>query len=225
MAWADLIADDYLVWAADSPLTGTYVSVSDAGNTSVSLTHIDNAQLTRKEIEASGGAYTSLDRVFNIPNTLLGLVAKPGDYLTISSESITNGGDSITYTVLDAQRQVWGTVTRCVCRDPIICYQLAQRVDVYEATFAQDEAASRVPTFSVKYSAVPARIQEISGEPSDERGKRTMRRRFNIFVAQHLELSTDDEIRFDGERYAVIGWRNPDRLGELMTLECNGKDD
>jgi hypothetical protein len=214
---------NYRMWTNTVAITLT--SKSNGGDTTISVTHALNQALKREEIEKSNGRYSALDRVFNLPTTLLqGLTPKEGDSLSVTGETLTNGASAPTWLILEAQRLSWGYRWRLVCRDPIIVHQLADRVDIYEAVFAQDEAKSRVATFSLKYGALAARLQPQTGTQDDEHGKRSDFKDYLVFLSENVTVTTDDQVRHDDVIYQIDGWRQAERLGELMTLLVSRRD-
>ena len=208
-------SQDYLIW--DTYEAGTLTSRDNAGNTDLSIARAHRNALTRREIEASQGAYRGDDIAFHLPTALLGSTTpKSGDYWT--------DADSVRYNVLIAIRSTHKATWRIICRNPIIAYGLRQRVNIYQATFAQDAGKARTPTFTLKYPAVAARIQPQDGSQEDTRGKRLDRRRYTIWVAEDLDVSADDQVRFDDAIYTINSWRGMETLDNLMALDCTRRD-
>lgn len=181
-------------------------------------------QISTREQAASGGVYQAGDVRWHIPKTLLldaaanGLEPKPGDYL---QESIDEDEESFrNWTILAVEKATLDTRWGLVCRDLRIAFDLRELVEVWSPDNAQDQAVSRVPVFSPRITGLAARIQEVSADVVDERGKRGLRHRYEVFVERRITVSNEDQLRdASGNVYEVRGYRQPDRIDELQLIE------
>ena len=93
--------------------------------------------LTNKELAASFGAYTALDRAWLIPTENVSFEVKPGDYVT--------DRHNVQWTVLESDKNTWGTWFKCPSRDPIIAHNLSQTVQIWTPINTQSASGHRVP--------------------------------------------------------------------------------
>lgn len=153
--------------------------------------------LRKAELAASGGAYTSLDRVWLIPSTsfLPDFQPKPADV-------VTDAGGA-TWTVLDVEagKESYGGPTwKLTTRNPIIAYQLQDLVDVQQSGLSLDAAGVAVRAWppaggTVLAAAAPCRVQPLSQEVKDERGLRGGETHYSIHLARQLNIVNVREVR------------------------------
>ncbi len=202
---------DYVLW--DLAEAVTFTASATAGNTNVSVATALRAQPEERERAPSGGVYAGFDLTWYLPGPLLsGHSPKPGDLVT--------DGSSVPYTVLktnyDQLDKVWVLYTV----DLILANDLRDTVDIYGPTDGQDAGGARVPSFAPVYSSLAARVQEVQGEVATERGKHGTRQRFDVFLTTRVSVTIHHQVRKGATIYSVTGWRNPDRIDELMVLNC-----
>lgn len=191
----------------------TYRSKNRFIYSNTSVTKALRAQPTERERAPTGGVYTGFDLIWVISDTLLTSTPKPGDLVKDSSE--------LEWTVLTAEYdqldQVWNLTTV----DLSLANDLKDKIDIYQPDSTVDTAGAYNPTFTTKYASLNCRIQEISGSESEQRGLRGTLKRYEIYLAKQVEVST----RFyaqdsEGNKYDIVSWSNPDRIDELQVLSC-----
>lgn len=204
------LSQDYRIF--DNLEAGTLTSKRTSGDVMFPVEQALRRALTKKELADSYGRYTGLDVVWHLPKDLIPAVdPKPGDIWT-DDETETD------WTILEAKFNTLKSMWRCVSRDPVIVFDLRQLLDVYEPTAALGVTGVREPVYAASYTAIAGRIQEADGSQVEDRGKRGTLKRFNIFVADQLTLTTDSQIRHNGTIYSVKGWRGRESIGQLMTI-------
>ena len=104
--FAAAIAQDYKCIDGHETITHTNKTAS-ATNTD-SVAYAVRYDITRREVQASEGAYTSKDAIWELPATLCAYEPKEGDTIT--------GADARVWSILEVARQNWDTIYRCVCR-------------------------------------------------------------------------------------------------------------
>lgn len=219
MTGADL-QTDYTIW--DSREDVTYYSHASAGDTAYTLTAPDGngaakrRPLKWKEQAASAGAYIGQDRVWLVPNVLLPAALardglKAGDWVRDSS--------GVDWTVLEAEKIVWGTAWKLTTRALVLVYGLRDSVTILRPTNTQDVVGNRVPAYAAAYSAIAGKLQELQGERQEEHGKIGFLKRYAVYLGQRVTVTTEDRVQVDGVTYQITGYRDPDRLDVLMTLD------
>src|SRR5207302_1759319 len=135
-------SQDYLGW--DHTEQVTYRSTRH-GNMEDTLPTVLRAELTQRELASSGGVTTGLDLAFLIPAAVLspGFVPKPADVITDA-----NGTAYAVLQVVGQQRDATSfQVYKCICRDPIIAYDLQDMIAIERATISYDASGAVVKTF------------------------------------------------------------------------------
>jgi hypothetical protein len=214
--FAASIVNDYQSW--DDRESVAYTSVKNSGNVEYSLTDCLRRPLNFKELAASGGVYTSQDRVWLVPAAILpsGLngVAdlKPADFLT--------DGDSVQWTVLECAWNTLQTWWRLVTRNIVLAYDLRSTLSIINPINNQDASGNRIPNYNVEpaYSNVPCRIQEQEGNVAELLGKQEIKRTFIAYIGQRVTVTRESRVISGGVNYQVTGYRNPDRIDMLMEL-------
>lgn len=210
-------SDDWQVW--DGLETVTYASTRTAtgagGNAYAIVTAAAlRADTQQSETEPSGGRYAKGRLVWDLPASYLpGIECKPGDTLTDARND--------TWTVLESRWQVQGTIYRLETINLAVAYDLRELVSITRPTNTQDAAGGRVPTFAAVYSGVQARIQETTADVTDGMGRRQARRTYQVFIGSRPTLLIEDRlVDSAGVVYEITGWHAPDRIDQLMTLDC-----
>ena len=207
------IADDYKVWDGLEPIT--FARTRKAGSPQLDV--IDSAlrgQLTTKEIAASNGAYTSLDRVWLIPATLMVAIAKPGDKVIDQ--------DGSTWTALQVDLIALQTIYKLTTRNPVIAYDLRDLISVETPAdlSAQDATGAKAAKlWKTKYANIAARVQPQDSTVVDQRGIRGMLTRYNCYVEQAVAVTNEDRVTFAGRYYEIVAIHNAERLEDLTMLE------
>lgn len=215
---------DYLVWDGVQVVTHTAGRLGGGGTeTAVSLAK--RRALTYKELAASGGAYTGLDRVWLIPAAVLsaGFTIRPGDAITDAS--------SVAWTVLEATLGKFGQTWKLTCRDLVLVNALTYLIDIERAQLLQDAAGGTVRRWpgqggTVAYSQLRASVQPVEAAPADERGVRAGLAKYEVTVERQVALAFDrDRVKWTdttGQPHYldITGLRNPNRIDELPVLTC-----
>jgi hypothetical protein len=206
------LTGDWAVW--DGLESVTYRSVANTGDADYEVSDALRADLTFRELAASGGVYTTQDRKWLVPQSLLTPTPKPADLLI--------DGDDVQWTVLAVGRDNLQKVWELTCRDLVLAAALYDLVTVERVTYAQDDAGGRTyGEWTAVYTDIPARIQEGASETVDERGKRITRQSYVVYLAQRVTVTIEDRLKGpDGLIYEIRGSSNPDRIDELMQLQC-----
>lgn len=217
-------AADYLSWDGVEAVTHEAGRIAGGGTlTAVSVAKRRN--LTFKELSASGGAYTGLDKVWLVPAAVLGagFVIRPGDAIL--------DGAAVPWTVLEAGLGKFSQTWRLVSRDLVLAFALTYLVDVERARLEQDLPGGTVRRWpgqggTVPYPQLRANVQPDEAEAADERGMRAGLTRYRVVVERQVQLRLDrDRVKWTGidgaVRYLdVVRVRNPSRIDELPVLDC-----
>lgn len=182
--------------------------------------------LTKKELLASGGVYTGLDRVWLVPQSLLppGFAFKPADVV------IDLAGTR--WTVLEADHGKFGQTWRLTTRDLVLANDLRDTIDVERATISYDVAGAAIKTFPpagglALYPAVAARVQQTGESVVDQRGIRGPLRKYDVIVGRQVPLlSTEDRVKWTDPSTKqvayldIVGIRQPQQIDQLTVVEC-----
>ena len=185
--------------------------------------------LTVKELAASGGVYTGLDRVWLVPQAMLpqGFGFKPADVV------VDRAG--VRWTVLQTDWGKYGQTWKLTCRDLVLAYDLRDTIDVERATIRYDQAGAPVKDFPPAggqslYAQVPARVQLTGEEVTDQRGLRGPLRKYDVIVGRQVPLlSTEDRVKWTDPSTKqvvyldVLGLRQPERIEQLPVIEAEGR--
>lgn len=219
-------AGDYQSWDNVQAVTHTAGRLGGGGaDTAVAVAK--RRALTFKELTASAGAYTGLDRVWLVPAAVLagGFSITPGDTLTDAAGTA--------WTVLEAGLGKFGQTWKLTCRDLVLVNALTYLIDVERAHLTQDAAGGTVRNWpgsgaggTVPYAQIRASVQPDEAEPADERGVRSGLARYRVTVERQLALKLDrDRVRWTDAAGVthyldITRLRNPARIDELPVLDC-----
>jgi hypothetical protein len=218
------ISQDYLFYDNLEPVTYTFKNPSGS-DVPVAVSAALRADLTRKEIEYSNGAYCGLDIVWFLPDTLLRLQPGPND-LTPQPKPRDTVQDpaGTTWTVLESglinlgsSRGEW----RLVCRDPIIVYELRDLVNIEQPTITYDAAGAPVRTWAAIYTALACRVQPESADIADERGVRGQSTRYTVYLSQGVTVDVREcRVNWNGKLLDVVSYQDAERIDLLPFLTC-----
>ncbi len=224
------IAHDFTAWDGTEPVT---LESTRAGRGP----RLDTVAVAKKrnvrgrEKSPSQGTYVGYEVNWHLPTVMLsaGLVPKPGDAL------LEEGGRRWTVLTVDANRL--GYTYSCGCVDLVLANDLRELIDIERATIEHDAAGvprKRFPTGTEPLlggswvgKQVPASVQLTEAEPSDQRGLRAFKGRYDVVLGSPLEVTIEDRVRWVENgvtRYLdVVGIRNPTRIDELIVLTCEAR--
>ncbi len=211
------ISNDYLI--RDGREQVTYRSRDTrigSADTDFTITDAERRPLTFKELAASAGVYTGLDRAWIIPATLItaqSIVPKPADKIV--------DGDNTTWTVLNFERFSLDTEYKFFCRDLVLAYQLFDVIQI-DTPLKLTEGTTTINEWLPKHVDMDARIQLTGTEYREERGIRGTAKKFDIFCGDDVsDVSVDDRVvDKTGQVYEIRHIRNPQRIDELAVLEA-----
>jgi len=187
------------------------VTLKHRGSSSESIATALQRSLNTREIAASDGKYVSGDVRWHLPDALVTNAPRLGD-------TIVDVGDRY-YTILDVQHATLENRWRCIARDVAVVYGLDDTVEILEATYAKGDGGAMEPTFATKWTGIRARIQPDAMDATTEHGQRYPNRKFNIFIAEDLDLTNLHRVKSkDGTAYKIMGYTRAERIGELQTI-------
>jgi hypothetical protein len=181
--------------------------------------------ITWKEMAASAGAYTSRDRAWILPRVNLpdGVEPKPGDIVRDLSD--------VDWTVGDVTVGKFGNTFKCVCRALAVVNELSA-VGVLTRPDGTRDAAGRQAqaSYAAVGEPVRCRVQPLDSQAGDAMERRTIPRQFAAYLACPLAADARDVFTvtsydsYGGNptgtvAYTVKGFRNPERLWDLMQLD------
>lgn len=176
--------------------------------------------ITWKEMAASSGAYTNQDRAWLLPlaNLPTGpILPKPGDQIRDS--------DSVDWTIGDITVGKFGLTFKCVCRALAIVSELDASGQLKRAAYAADTYGRPAgASYSNQGSAVLCRVQPLDSDANDTLGRVSMDRKFVAYLATPLDVRAHDQFVVGSTTYTITGFRNPERIWDLMELQLEDKD-
>lgn len=189
----------------------TVTSVRRTGDATASTATAVRYPMTTREASASFGVYQLGDVVWTLDTSEVSSIAplKPRDKVTDS--------DGIDWTMLDAVKSPIANFWKCTTRALAIVNDLADRMDIYRPrpTQAQDDPGNREPVFMPFKLNLACRIQEISRNVVDAFGKRVTEIGYEIFTAETLAVTNEDQIRANGRIYDITGMVDAERIDAL----------
>lgn len=174
-------------------------------------------QVTRREREPSGGAFTVRETVWNLPAKTCFYTPEVG-YLIIES-------DGRQWTIQQVDDAAHDTRYRCTVLDLELTAGLTDTVEIWSPTERLDAAGGRVNTFLPKYQGVQAKVQELSADRAAELGQDDTATTYQVFVGRRLYVTSDDQLRWvqpDGPPtiLEILSHEGADQLDRLQVLTC-----
>lgn len=211
-----VMAQNYLTWTNTQDVF--HVSVRREGDRKFLATSARRHQVSTREAEESGGAYTTRDCVWNLPAATTREEPKIGDTLT--------SDDGRTWTVLQVDEAGYSTRWRLTCRDFGLTDGLTDLIDFWQPTGREDAAGGPVGEFLPLYQGVQAKVQELTGDQADELGLSGTAVSYRVFVARSVYVDSGMQVRWRPaagepvEILEVVSHEAPDSLNRLMAINC-----
>lgn len=170
--------------------------------------------LTFREMAASAGAYTAQDRAILVPSENLptGVKPAPGDQFLDAA--------SVTWTVGEVSPfGKFGLTHRCVVRALAIVGALATSGQLMRASNAQDiYGRAALSDYAAVGSPVLCRVQPEDGDVGEVFGRTAIARKYTAYLETPVTVAAHDQWLVDTTAYTVLGFRNPERVWDLMSL-------
>lgn len=229
-AYALDLTQDYLVW--DNRETITVYPAPRRENLSFPVENAKRRNLTTKELAASQGAYTSLDRVWLLP--VLESQALHDAY-PLSPWFVIEDAQGSPWTVLEAGLNTWETWWRCVTRNLIVAANLQDLITIERPEITEGESGEPVYAWPPQAGAYvvenfAAKVQITDAEPTMVNGVETAARSYDVILSAQIDIRKDDRVVWlnsdrqgDNPRGMVLQWQrlwNPERIDELPRLAC-----
>lgn len=168
---------------------------------------------TWREQAASAGAYTAKNLVWLVPqqNLPVGVAPKAGDVIRDAS--------GVDHTVLEVQLGKFGQTHRCTTIALAVVYALSELGTLTRPVSGRDNAGRPLPAgYDTVASDVRCRVQPEDGTAGDVDERRVIPLRYTGFLETPLAVRARDRFTVAEVTYTVLGFRNPERLGDLMQL-------
>lgn len=192
------------------PITITYISVDDSGNTSYTIQYVHRTPLGRRQPDgtATGGVYTQVRRRFDILYEDLPFTPKPADYI--------NDGEYV-YRVIEVGSRSLQYIP-VVCIIPILTYGLADTCDIYEPDPQFDDSNNINANLQLAFEGFACRLQPISTQEIDWVGKRGWQSSHVLWLYGDYDLPHRSVIKIVDKTYKVVGVEHRQQLEELMKV-------
>lgn len=168
--------------------------------------------LTFKEMAASAGAYTNSDRAWLIPEANLPAGKDPAPGWVILD------GDGVSWTIGDVTVGKFGQTHKCVARALEVVNALSVTATLRRPVTAADAAGRPALANYTTVGTSLCRVQPEDSEASELLGRVTIPRRFTAYLATPLTVQAHDRFEAGGVVYTALGFRNPERIWDLMSL-------
>lgn len=216
MSFATMTADDWRFWPEREDATlrkqtalGTYTdhALSATGGAA------KRRAPTWKEQAASAGAYSAKNLVWLLPTANLpsGVTPKAGD--------VIRDADGVDHTVLEVLVGKFGQTHRCVTIALAVVYELSALGTLERPISGRDGAGRPLAAgYDTVAADVRCRVQPEDGAAGDVDERRVIALRYTAVLATGVAVRAKDRFTADGVAYTVLGFRNPERLDELLQL-------
>jgi hypothetical protein len=205
--------NEWRFWPNRGPITLRSLGLS--GYTPYPVSDAKPRAISTREAAASGGVYTTQDRVWLIPAELIsGTTPKLGDLIRTAA--------NVDWTILSIDPLgKFGNTYRLTTRNLKLVAGLTQTARVLRPSTAVDSAGQRNPTFTEVYANLACKLQEQSHGLPEFQGGSTDRREYMLYVGTRLILLAGDVVEINSKRYDVVGsgsWDRIDQLGEVRLV-------
>lgn len=214
--------DEWKLWSARENATllvQTAIGVYDSFPLTASGGAVKRRAITWKEMAASAGAYTDRDRAWllPLPNLPADVVPKPGDVIQDANE--------VNWTIGDVQVGKFGLTFKCVARALAIVNELSVQGQLKRAPNASDAAGRpALLNYANVGSAVACRVQPQDSDATEVFDRVAIVKKYTAYLAAPLSVQAHDQFVADGVTYTVLGFRNPERIWDLMSLDLQVVD-
>jgi hypothetical protein len=190
----------------------TSVFSNPASNIIQTVTDAGVYQLGNTEGAPSQGVYTKFKIKVTIGQSDVPFTPKPADTVLWLGN---------TYTVQRVQGYDWLEYYELEALNLILAYQLVQSGNLKRPTNAVD-ATSKLTfaTYTPIAANIPCRLQPMTGDAVDIGKRRTMPQRFTAYLGIQVVPQAKDVFTVAGQDYTVLNFRNPERIDEVQTLQC-----
>lgn len=209
-------ANEWRFWTGRENLTlckQTAVGIYDSHPLTATGGAAKRRALTFKEMAASAGAYTGSDRAFLLPQANLptGVVPAAGDVIRDAAD--------VDWTVGDVTVGKFAQTHKCVCRALAIVNALGKTGTLTRPDNTQDSAGRMALTSYSTVGTSLCRVQPQDSQATDVLDRRTIVRKYVAYLATPLAVRARDVFTVDGQAYTVLGFRNVERIWDLMSLD------
>ena len=221
MAAYDLdMSQDYLVW--DNTETVAVYPAPRSDSLFFPVEYAKRRALTIRELSASGGAYTSQDRVWLLPvETSQALT----DAFPPTPGFVIEDGQLGAWTVLDCSLNTWQTWWRCTTRNLVIAANLRDLISIQRPTIEVGDSGQPVYLWPPNHGSyvvqdLPAKVQLTDSSPIVVNEVETAGRNYDVILSQQVDYRKDDRLVWNGMAMEIKRLWNPNLIGELPRLMC-----
>ncbi len=212
----DIYAEDWKTWVGRENVTLRSRTALSPTYTDVTVSGTDGGAkkraLRRNEIIASNGVYTSDNLAWHLPTQNCGTAPRPGD--------IVLDGQNVSHTVLEVQINHWGWVYRCVTIALEIVNALSATGVLSRPAMTKDDASRRTfGAYTDITTGISCRVQPVDSATRDLLDRNTVPKQYSAWVAVALDVRANDRFTVAGVNYTIKGYKNPERLDQLLQLD------
>lgn len=213
--WKAMTAGDWRMWTQREDATlrvQTAVGVFDSHPLEETGGAVKRRVLTFKEMAASAGVYVNSDRAFLIPDEVLpeGVRPSPGDQV--------RDADDIDWTIGEVSVGKFANTHKAICRALEIVEALKVTATLKRPVSAKDAAGRPALATTTTIGTVKCRVQPEDSDASESFDRIAMPTKFTAYLATPLTVQAHDQFVVGAVTYTVLGFRNPARIWDLMSL-------
>jgi|SRR5215471_1249926 len=187
------------------------------------------------EASPSEGTVIDDDCVWIIPDVMFpaGVTSKAGDVIVEKTTQSNEEQPGTRWIVRQAQWNKHRWTRRLTCRNARIMADLQDVITIERPKITYDAAGCAVKQFPsdatnpagvVLYANLPARVQLVAKPEEDEMGIRGSAGRYEVTVANDVNVTREDRIKLTSGVYLdILDMRSMMTLDALMVLECRRK--
>lgn len=188
--------------------------------------------LTRRELAASGGAYSAADVVWLIPTALVssGRPLKLGD---VVEDDNPQNDTADRWTIIELGQQKNGWTYRAVTRDLSVVYDLRDTINVERPRISYDTAGATILAFpsdaetsggEILYGNLVCKVQPTTQEIVTARGITGTEQHYDIFCSRQINVVQYDRIAWTVGNLTtyldILAVRHPQEITELPVIEA-----
>ncbi len=228
MTMAAMTRDEWRFWQDRENATlrkQTALGVYDSHPLAATGGAVKRRAPTWKEMTASAGAVSAKNLVWLLPDANLpdGVTPRAGDQV--------RGAGDVDHTLLEVAVGKFGNTHRCVSIALSVVYELSATGVLSRPDNAQDAAGRMALTaYAAAGEPVRCRVQPEDSAAADVLERRTVPRKFTALLDTPVAVRARDVFTVTTyvsaggavaatQAYTVLGFRNPERLDSLMSLD------
>lgn len=183
-------------------------------STDVVVSGVQAARYTQQsgEVAPSYGVYTRDAEKWTFATNDIPFEIKLRDTITPA--------DGVSRTVIDTAMSDIQNFSSVTAINLVLAADLRDSGTLYRPTNTADAAGKRIPGLAAINTGVACRVQKMTGSGSQAvNTASTVRVTAVAYIGQQLYPQVGDVFGVGSTKYAVLGWKDPDRINALMAID------